>query len=115
VRQGNFSFLDELAEVGDPRAGDLAVEVLADSRIDEWDAMSAVDTLRKLADPRFVAPLRRAYDRATIDQPRIGLLAALEACGAGDAHDLLRDVAREDPDELVREWAQRRLRHRGLR
>jgi len=109
VRRGELQKLDALAEIGDPRARELAERWLeSDQLVLELDRMWPARVLRKLADPASIPALLRAYERATVDDYRIALLAALEAAGAAEARELLRAAAKDaDPD--VSSWASRIL------
>jgi hypothetical protein len=109
VRAGRLQALDSLAEIGDPRAGELAARVLVEEWGGERSRFWAAVVLRKLADPAHIPALRHAYKRARYGEVRMNLLSALEACGAPEAPDLLRAASREDPDRSARDWAARRL------
>jgi hypothetical protein len=105
VRLGRLGDLDRLAEIGDPRAGPLAAEWLESEQFEyEWERMTPAMVLSKLGDPAHIPALLRAYERATIGNYRITLMAALEAAGAPEARELIRAAA-EDRDESVRRWA----------
>ena len=109
VRAGQLHRLDDLAEIDDPRAGDLACEVLNDKTLDEFTRRSAASTLGRLADPRHRPCLRKAYAEATIGPSRLLILAAIDASGDPDAEAMLRAAAADDPDDQVRKWADRWL------
>ncbi len=109
VRGGKLNMLDSLAEIGDPRAGELAAQWLESDQLEhEWDRMGPAGVLRKLADPAHSAALLRAYERATIDDYRTTLLAALDAAGAPEAEELILRAA-ADLDPQVRRWASWKL------
>lgn len=124
VRAGEVQHLPQLAELGDPRAAELAREVLdsdvvlrrlmakvggpgATDQADRGRIIYAARVLAKLRDPAAVEPLRRAYERAAAPDARIAALSALLACGAEDARSLVAHAAATDPDEQVRQWASR--------
>lgn len=71
VRRGEFHALRALAEVGDPRAGELAARVLDEEWGDEWNRSSAAVVLRQLGDAEHLPTLRRAYARARFAQVRV--------------------------------------------
>lgn len=74
----------ELARVGDPRGAEIAAAQLR-STDDVSTALVAASVLRAQPDPRWVPDLLVALDRATNDQLRLGVLGALQACGAPTA------------------------------
>jgi hypothetical protein len=111
VRRGQLHALRALAEIGDPRAGELAARVLDEEWGDEWNRSSAAVVLRQLADAGHLPTLRRAYERARYAQVRMNLWSALDACGAAEARSLL-ETAMHDPDPEFREWAARALKLR---
>jgi HEAT repeat protein len=81
-----------LAQVGDPRASDIAGSQL---RYAEPAMLSgAVSLLAQLPDPKWVPDLIAAYDRVPTDRVRLGILYALLACGATD------EARRRAPDLL---------------
>jgi hypothetical protein len=112
VRAGRFQALDSLAEIGDPRAGELAARVLVEEWGGERSRLWAAVVLRKLADPAHIPVLRQAYERAKYPEVRMNIMSALEACGAPDALDLLR-ASLDDPDPSFRRWAERRLKRKS--
>jgi hypothetical protein len=113
VHAGQHWMLHALAEIDDPRTGELAVEILQQEDPPSgwpstnlmWErerAVLAVHVLGLLADPRFIPALRAALGRARgMDMRRAGLVA-IAACGAPDAFDLLCDAATSDTYDEVR-------------
>ena len=68
----------ELANVGDPRAAEIAARRLSDPDY----SGTAVRLLQQLPDPKFVPALLDAYHRYQDDGRRVSILFALAACGA---------------------------------
>ena len=112
VREGNDAMLRELAELGDPRTGELATEIMLDQDLGEQWRLHAVGALRLLADPRSVPALRRAWASARGYQLRVNLLAALETSGDPDLDELLEQLAKGDRDERIQRSATARLKLR---
>ena len=82
----------QLAQVGDPRAAEIALAQLREG--DYPTLLGAARLLTQLPDPRWVPYLLDAYDSQTSDEPRATILHALEACGASE------EVSRRAPDLL---------------
>ncbi len=113
VRAGDRWKLQSLAELDDPRTGELAIEILEqEDPPDDWDGTefrwerershTGAHVLSLLADPRYIPALRAALARAKGPAMRSGALVALASCGAPDAFELLSDAATNDPDDGVR-------------
>lgn len=100
---GRAYTLDHLAEVGDPRAQELAAAALRSGSDDQ--RIPAL--LAKLGDPQHIPLLRETYERSH-GWIRVAALDALDRLGAEETLAMLVEVAR-DPDERVRNWAQHRL------
>jgi len=117
VREGKLYALERLAELADPRIGDIALEVLADEsapitladyppRVRERErVLRCAHVLGLLAEKRFIPTLRTAYANATTLEPQRATLDALVRCGAADAIDLLANAATNHADPAMREWA----------
>jgi hypothetical protein len=113
VHSGQRWALRALAEIDDPRTGELAVELLrqedppsawpgTDLMWERERALTAAHVLGLLADPQFIPELRSALGRAQGMDMRRSTLIALAACGAPDAFDLLCDAATNDTHDEVR-------------
>ena len=89
--------LNLLAEIGDPRAGDLACAYITDPDVREFSRRGAARPLGLLGESRFVPCLRRAYAMATMFDFRVEILTALERCGDPDLDALLEEAV-SDPD-----------------
>jgi hypothetical protein len=81
---GHRPALMQLAELGDPRTGELALKYLLDPDVEEFFKRGWAEPLGLLADPAFVPALRRILERATIDDFRTELTTALVRCGDPD-------------------------------
>jgi hypothetical protein len=111
VREGKPYWLLALAEIGDPRVGELAFGTLLDPTVREFDKRSWARPLGLLGDPAFVPDLRRAYDQARLYALRIELLQALRLCGDPDLGATLRAIA-GDPGDEAHAYAVRQLERR---
>ena len=121
VREGNLYMILSLAEIGDPRAGDIACEVLDDEQAprlrgeqispEERERRRAIaaHALGLLKERRFVPTLRRAYLSTTRREMRFEALKGLVECEASDAKELLAEAAQHEPYRPVRRWAAQRL------
>jgi hypothetical protein len=104
VEHGQWHRLRELVELGDPRAETLALARLLDPELDDHDKHGWTLPFGRLADPRFVPALLRAYEQATTEGLRLELLGGLTACHDPRIDDTLRAIV-SGPDNLVRRWA----------
>jgi hypothetical protein len=113
VRAGDRWKLKALAELDDPRTGELAIEILEqEDPPGDWTgtelwwererSVTGAHVLGLLADPQYIPALRAALARAKGMDMRCGALVALASCGAPDAFELLSVAATNDPDDRVR-------------
>ncbi|MEA2412999.1 MAG: hypothetical protein QOC77_3560 [Thermoleophilaceae bacterium] len=102
VRQGTPHRLNDLAELGDPRTGELALAHLLDPHVTEFFKRGWVQPLVKLADPAFVPDLRRLYEQATLGDFRMDLLEALDRCGDPEIEETLEAVTNDPADPAAR-------------
>lgn len=105
VRSGSPIALMKLAEIADPRTGELAREVLSDEGIEERRRAFACQVLRLVGNPDCVHVLRQAYETATGWDMRRASLEALYAFHAPCLEKPFSFLAEHDPDPAVRRWA----------
>jgi hypothetical protein len=111
VRRGIRHRLNDLAELDDPRTGELALRYLLDPEVTEFYKRGWVQPLGKLADPAFVPDLRRVFEQATMGDFRMELLGALDRCGDPDVETTLRAIA-SDPADPAHRFANLLLQRR---
>jgi hypothetical protein len=133
IHNGDINLLDQLVQSRDPRAAQVALEVLdeppelvqklyalrsenplAQSRrtftqerrsLQRTFIMAGAQAFYQLKDPLAIEALRRALTRAEADDARLNALAALVACGAPDARELLKQARDNDESKRVRDFA----------
>jgi hypothetical protein len=81
VRSGRLHMLAQLAEIADPRAGELACRALVDPAVPEGVRHHAVMALKRLDDPAHTECLQRAFAAASDASLRSMIVWALHARG----------------------------------
>ena len=104
VREGKRPRLYDLAEIGDPRVGQLAFAYMLDPAIDEFMKRGWAQPIGNLADRSHVSDLRRVYAQATFADFRMELLYALIRCGDPEIESTLQTIA-ADPDDPAQRFA----------